>query len=175
MSIATGIRTLSQDSLEHCLNIIRKVDELQEEAKKNNVNKDFGGRFRTRCERMPELMEDVGIIPTLTFMYAKAGRNVYKNVVEFMKSGDNENKANALKDILKAGEEEVGYALFLYATLDWLINRGVLQTKNVEDVEGILKELSDPRSTPPIKLSMIMNVLRPMYIMLKHLADAKYK
>lgn len=163
-----SVAKLSQDVLEHCLKIIRKVDELQEEAKKN---KDFSGRFRARCERMPELMEDVGIISTLTYAYAKAGKDIYENVVKFMKGENDKNKA----DILKASEEDVGYALFLYATLDWLTNRKVLQVSDAEDVEEILKELSNPKYTPPLKLSMIMNVLRPMYITLKHLAEAKYK
>ena len=161
MSVTMEIRTLSQDALEYSLNIISKVEELINVKK----NRKYGEDFQTRCRSLPELINDVGLLPVLTYVYAKATENVYEKVVKFMEGG-------MRAEEIDNDTDKVGYALFLYAVIKWLINKGLLQCKSPEKISDELKELA---SASAMKITIIMNVLRPMYIVLKHLVDAKYK
>ncbi len=154
----SGVR-LSQGVLEFCLRILERVDKLYE------VKKGFGKSFRTRCRSIPELIEDVGVATALAFAYSKAGKELYSKVFKFMERGD------GAVNFKSEDEENVGYALFLYATLKWLAEKKLVQS-DVSDVDSVLDELS---RVPPMKLSMVTSILRPMYNMLSELADAKYK
>ncbi len=68
-----------------------------------NQNERLGSKLRTRAREIPELVEDIGLIPALSFCYAKANGK---------------------------GEETKAYKLYLKAVLSYLKNLRIIENVN---------------------------------------------
>lgn len=94
--------------------------EIKREVKQNEK---LGSRLRTRAREVPELIKDVGLIPALSFCYAKA-------------KGE--------------GEEAKAYELYLKAILSYLKNLGVLGIDVNEALDKPAETLENLYSASPI-------------------------
>jgi len=140
-------------------------------------------------------MEDVGIVATLAFAYAKASDKVRVPVEIAKKLGkevreyrqgcvecsicdiiagylDGKITIEEVKSVLQGKfDEAVGYAAFLYATVQWLAQHCPVPRMGTLTVENLLEKISELSTT---ELALVMYFLRPMYNVLKELTDAKY-
>ncbi|MEM1509196.1 MAG: type III-B CRISPR module-associated protein Cmr5 [Thermofilaceae archaeon] len=60
----------------------RLVEEIskkfEEEKNKREFEKKLGGKLRTRAREAPELIEEIGLVPALSFFYSKRDNEEYK-------------------------------------------------------------------------------------------------
>jgi CRISPR type III-B/RAMP module-associated protein Cmr5 len=90
-------------------------------------NRELGSKLRHRAREGPELIRSMGLIPTLSFYYAKAR----KALVE---GGDREEREEE-----RTKAEEKAYALYLMAIMLYLEKIGL-----VKDVSSIFSSQSRP-------------------------------
>ncbi|MCR6692063.1 MAG: type III-B CRISPR module-associated protein Cmr5 [archaeon YNP-LCB-003-016] len=86
--------------------ILKSLDKDKEE---------FGKSFRARSRECPSLLYEVGVIPTISFIYAKtrdAEKQTYTAFVNFAKQTQ-----VTLENLKKLNSTEGGYAAYLYLIL----------------------------------------------------------
>lgn len=122
---------------------IRK-EEIEERARKR-VERELGPKLRTRAREMPELVESIGLVPALSFYYAKA------------------------KD---KREESIAYRLYLRAILRYLTEGlGVLDL-SIDDALNSPAETLE--KLYPLS-SVAASLLRPFLVEFKRLCEASWK
>ncbi|MEM2914639.1 MAG: type III-B CRISPR module-associated protein Cmr5 [Halobacteria archaeon] len=120
-------------------------------------NESLDGKFRARARSLPSLINEIGLVPTLSFCYGKAEKEVYENVKKCFYEN---------RKIDKGDEEKKGYALYLLITLNYLKKLGLITS--TEDVVEVLKQLSG-------KGEITYRLLRPYLLQIKRLAEALFK
>lgn len=125
-------------------------------------NSKLGEKFRTRTRSLLSLINEVGIVPTLSFCYGKAGKKIYEQVKDcFHKMEKIE-----IEKIEGGSEEEVGYALYLFIALNYLKELGLIdQTERVIDA---LDQLFG-------KCEIASKLLRPYLLQVKRLSEALFE
>lgn len=114
--------------------------------------------LRSRSREIPEMISEYGIIPILSFCYAKAGNDTYRKVLNAI------NSMNCNLD----DSEDVGYALYLYAILKEIKKFGLIGNANEQDPLNFISTLSNE----PEKLIVIEKLLYPYLIQFKRLCEA---
>jgi CRISPR type III-B/RAMP module-associated protein Cmr5 len=119
-----------------------------------------GASFRARCRELPSLMEDAGFISALSFCYAKATKNIYKEIRENIKN----NKSISEKD----DTNKKGYGIYLYMVLKRLKELGLIQEDALDNPIEALKELE-------YKWRAASKLLMPYLAQLKRLSEAIFE
>lgn len=141
------------------LNAIKDFDEFFS-LLENKEDSKVGEGFRTRCRELPNLIEDVGFVPALSFCYAKATKNVYKKIRKLI-----ENKEGMIKD---DDHTKQSYGIYFYLLLKRLKALGLIKADLNEPIE-VLEELTKGKERIASKL------IRPYIIQLKKLSEAVFK
>ena len=126
-----------------------KKGEVSKENAEEEIGKiiesDLGPKLRARAREMPELIEDVGLIPALSFCYAKAKGEDY---------------------------ESIAYGEYLTAILKYIIDKLGLLNISVEEAKNdpakTLEELF------PLS-SVALSLLRPFLVEFKRLCEATWR
>ncbi|MEM4810836.1 MAG: type III-B CRISPR module-associated protein Cmr5 [Thermofilum sp.] len=129
------------------------------------LDEDMGQSFRARARSVLSMIEDVGLVPALSFCYARATKSTYNRVVSAWQKGwGAEAQRERGKKVI--GKEEGGYAFYLFLVLSYLRELGVLKKDPAQPVEA-LGELVDVQV-------LAAKLLTPYCIQLKKLAEAVY-
>ena len=146
---------LSQEKL------IKSVLEDFEEIKNIiNIDKDYGSGFRTRARTIPSLIMDIGLIPSITFLYSKIEEKNYKILINFLE------KREDVSNLKKISSEKISYGLYLYLLLKHLKRKGLISDE--KDVPKSINALSQ-------KVEFSTNIILPYLIEVKKLATALYE
>ncbi|MEM0010392.1 MAG: type III-B CRISPR module-associated protein Cmr5 [Nitrososphaerota archaeon] len=119
-----------------------------------------GESFRSRCRELPSLIEDVGLIPALSFCYAKAKKDIYEKI------------RNALRNASKiddANYTEKGYGIYLYFVLKRLKDLKLIEEAHLDEPVTALEEIGKGKQRVASKL------LRPYIVQMKKLSEAVFK
>jgi len=141
------------------MDAISDFERLYNALEKNEESK-VGASFRSRCREIPTLIEDVGLIPALSFCYAKATKERYENIRKLIEEGGTIDEGDNISK---------GYAAFLYFVLKRLKTLNLISDNSVAEPIEALKELRD------LKGSVARKLLRPYIIQLKKLSEAVFK
>jgi len=123
--------------------------------------KRLGERFRTRAVDIPQNIVATGLLPTLTFAYAKASKGSYEKV------------KRAFHEARKLGgikEDEFGYAAHLFLTLKHIREGGFL-----EDIEDPLECFIALSRLPTEKLILLKARLTLYLLEIKKLSEALFQ
>lgn len=124
--------------------------------------KDTAKSFRARCREVPSLIDSIGLVPTLSFCYAKAGKKEYTRVVNEI------NKTQKRGGSGDKGSVEEGYAIYLYFILKTIRSLGFIGDVEVNNpIEALKKILDNER--------IVASIIRPYMIQLKRLAEAIFE
>lgn len=119
-------------------------------------------KFRTRMRSLSSLINEVGIVPTLSFCYGKAGENVYRQVKDHFYKNEKIGERNE-----EERNEKVSYALYLFIALNYLKELGLIsQTDHVIDA---LNQLLFG------KCEIASKLLQPYLLQLKILTEALFE
>ncbi|MCS6785259.1 MAG: type III-B CRISPR module-associated protein Cmr5 [Candidatus Caldarchaeum sp.] len=134
----------------------RALDSLTEVENFNQKNNKIGKAYRTRARSIPSSVYENGLLSTLSFLYAKATKEIYEKILQ----GDPSKLADD-------SHEKVAYALYLKHLLKHLCNSDD-RKKYVENPREFMKFLAEN----PHELMVVQSLLKPFLIELKHLAEA---
>jgi CRISPR type III-B/RAMP module-associated protein Cmr5 len=144
---------------DHVLSAITDFEFLLNSLEKREGSK-VGGSFRSRCRELPTLIEDVGLVPALSYCYAKAGKGVYDTIKRMLKEGGK---------ISDGDSTEKGYGIYLYFTLKRLKDLKLLEESHLDDPIKAFEELQKGKQRVASKL------LSPYLIQMKRLSEAIFK
>jgi CRISPR type III-B/RAMP module-associated protein Cmr5 len=132
----------------------------------NKLSETIGSKLRTRSREIPEMILDLGLVPTLSFCLAKAGINNVRRVIHAMeREGD---KSINIDDTVK-----YAYALYTYAILKYLTlitGDQVEELLEKDKVITFLKKLIETNAQVPL-----YNMLQPYLIQFKRVCEATYR
>jgi len=163
----------SQEALKHALRTAFTDLEKVAEKFKDSVDKDkLGVKLRTRSRNIPTLMFDTGLLPTLTFLWAKAGNETYAKIYNLLEKGASHSKKDAQgsKEEKAPSLEELSYSLYLYGVLKFMEAKRLI--KNTSDPKNAVDELVEKGATAIVTS---LRVLEPYLIELKKLCEAAYE
>ncbi len=142
---------------------------------------EVGSKLRTRAREVPEMILELGLVPTLSYCLSKAGVNNILKVIKVMK-GDSEQ----LEDIKNVESEKLAYALYTYVLLHYLsLTMG--KVSNVElRIEDLVNENDVNRASNMITRymealmessakSLIHRLLQPYLLQFKRLCEATFE
>jgi len=140
----------------------------------NNDGRALGSKLRTRSRSMPALMFDTGLLPTLTFLWAKAGDETYKKVYGLLEKEEQPQAKGELggKEKRAPSLEELSYALYLYGVLKFLCHNGILSTDSVADPKSAIESLVRSGIN---NVMASLRLLEPYLVELKKLCEAAYE
>jgi CRISPR type III-B/RAMP module-associated protein Cmr5 len=159
------VTTIYEKALENAIKLASWVQSFVKvlEKEKGKDAEKYGSSFRARARSFPELTESSGLLPALSFFYAKATQETYKKICQLL---DDDGKMEPVE----VKDEEFGYAVFLHGTLVFLQELGLITDHNHKDPVksiGELKEVS--------RLALARNFLLPYVLELKKLSEALFK
>lgn len=129
------------------------------------IEKEYGPKFRTRALNMPLLVESSGLLPALTFYYAKAKGDSYKKIVESFGS-----EIKVKTEEVRA--EEFSYGAYLYLVLNWLKGLHLLGEAKLNEPLKCFKILAE---AGPFEHAVVLNRLMPYLLEIKKLSEARFK
>lgn len=121
---------------------------------------EVGKSFRSRCRELPSLIEEVGVVPALSFAYGKATKKTYDDVKTKLKNKDNIDDNNQI---------EKAYGIYLYFILKRLKDFNLINEEQLNDPVKALDELAKGKQGVASKL------LRPYMAELKKLSEAVFE
>lgn len=130
------------------------------ELLKRNPKSDVGKSFRTRCREMPNLIDELGFVPAMTFCYAKSTHKNYQDIVKAFKQNEHIEPDESTKK---------GYAVYLFLVLNRLQRLNLLLDKDVENPLSALERLSAGRSW------LASKSIRVYLLQLKKLSEAVFE
>lgn len=152
---------LSNEIIREAINSINRIQDVINRIEEDEkVREKFGSSFRTRTREFPEMMEVLGIIPALTFMYAKAESKSYKELCRVL----DDEKAKLSE---KLDRTNFGYAAYLHEILSYT-ERNLLSGLNHRDPILSFEKIRE-------NIMIIKPMLRSYLIELKKLAEAVFK
>ena len=125
------------------------------------TNLDFSSEFLTRAEQFLNYLGTSGLLPTLTFYYAKT-EGEYGKIANIMKGGT--------EKLDKLDKNKMAYGIYLYLILNKIVALGYI-SKN-EDPLICFKELSE---LDPFKLNVIFTQIIPYCEELAKLCQGAFK
>lgn len=148
---------LLKDAIEDFNNLLQLLNKIGQ-----NRRRDIEKSFRARTRQIPSLIYEVGLIPTLSFLYSKSSKTIYDKIKKIF---ENPNDSSNLNEILNNPPEKVGYALYLYFILKELTKLLNIQTT---DPYEVIKKLSQDKNLCIIATNIIM----PYLVQIKRLSEA---
>jgi len=101
-----------EEAIRIFLNIKARLDEANIDEKSKTEVK---SKLRSRAREIPEMIVELGFIPTLSFCLAKSGIDNLRMVIDWIEYG----KAERFSEYKP---EELSYALYVYVILKYLSN-----------------------------------------------------
>ncbi|MEM2351496.1 MAG: type III-B CRISPR module-associated protein Cmr5 [Thermoproteota archaeon] len=149
------------DVSDHVLSAIKDFENLLRSLEKEKKEESkVGESFRSRCRELPSLIEDVGLVPALSFCYAKAKEDYYKEVREAL------NKEHKIDD---DNHIEKGYGIYLYFVLKRLRDLKLIEDKHLDEPIIALEEIGRGKQRAAGRL------LRPYIVQMKKLSEAIFR
>jgi len=154
--------------------IIDKID------KKKGEN--LGSKLRSRARQIPEMILELGLVPTISYCLARAGIDNVIKVVKVIRKDSKE----LIPELEKSGQEELAYALYIYVLLNYLS----IVAKKINNVEIDLDELAERNNIEEVSNNIIKYIeelmksniktlahelLYPYMLQFKRLCEAIYK
>ena len=152
------------------LSIKEKVVDKLDDGKGEEV----GSKLRTRAREVPEMILELGLVPTLSYCLAKSNVDSIKRIVSII---ERDSSVDELKNIKT---EELAYALYTYALLKYIVTIvGGLRIEAFADMNKkeissrllkYLEELADASAK-----AQLHELLQPYLLQFKRLCEAVYK
>ena len=139
-------------------------DLIKEGVERDLLDRKVGQSFRARARSMIGMIDDIGLVPALSFCFANATKSVYDRVVKAWREGWDALTEQEKTATIEA--EEGGYAFYLFLALSYLHDIGVLKSDAAQPVEA-LGELAEVQT-------LAAKLLVPYCIEVKRLAEAVY-
>lgn len=149
---------LSERAVSEALAAMHKVSSLLKKLDERRF-KEFGASLRTRLVDLPSLITEFGLLPVLSFYFAKSGE-IYGMVFKAFEGEEVERLRGS-----EISKEDFGYALALKLVLDNLAQKGLIGDEEIKHPHRALERLS---GSPVVSLVK----LRPFLMELKKLAEA---
>jgi CRISPR type III-B/RAMP module-associated protein Cmr5 len=146
------------NTTDRILSSIKDIEDLKNSLK-NKEKSEVGRSFRSRCRELPNLIEDVGFIPALSFCYAKAGDTYEKVKSTLEKRGEIDDNNHM----------EKGYGIYLYFMLKTLKGLKLIEEEHLDEPLKALEELGKGKQIVASKL------LRPYIVQMKKLSEAVFE
>ncbi|MEM3383315.1 MAG: type III-B CRISPR module-associated protein Cmr5 [Nitrososphaerales archaeon] len=144
---------------DHILIAIKDFKDLLESLE-NKEQSEIGKSFRSRCREIPSLIEDVGLVPALSFCYAKASKDIYEKVKSELRKGGKIDGNNPT---------EKGYGIYFYLMLKRLKELKLIEETYLDDPIKALEKISEGKERVANRL------LRPYIVQMKKLSEAVFK
>lgn len=145
--------SVSAENIKAALQDFEKVRRLAEE-------RDFGPEFRTRTEEFLNYLNTSGLLPTLTFYYAKT-EGKYSEIVGALEGGDIGPDVN---------KRQMAYGIYLYFILKRIITFGFLESAH--DPLDCFRKLAE---LDPLKLGLIFTQIIPYCEEFAKICEATFK
>jgi len=159
--------SLSEEVIKNAIDSVKKIqDAIDKIAQRKGLDQkrkeEFGSAFRGRTREFPEFVESLGLLPSLTFAYAKAGKLAYRGVCSLIDTGNIDKEA--LNELDKT---KFGYGSYLHEVL-YYIERNVM--KDIDHTNPIASFEKMYGKTHIIKQLLMSYLLE-----VKKLAEALFK
>lgn len=151
--------SLSEEVTRYAIDSIKRI---RSAIDKMGGREEFGSAFRGRSRELPELIESIGLLPSLTFSYAKAGKIVYEGVCNLIDTGSINEKA--LEELDKT---KFGYSSYLHEVLYYIEKRMAKDVNHKDPITSFEKIYG--------KSQIIKQLLMPYLLEVKKLAEALFK
>jgi len=145
--------SISAENVKAALQDFEEMKELAERI-------DFGPEFRTRAEEFLNYLSTSGLLPTLTFYYAKT-EGKYSEIIGALEG------RNVGSDVNK---RQLAYGIYLYFILKRIVTLGFLES--AQDPLNCFKKLSE---LDPFKLGLIFTQIIPYCEELAKICEATFK
>jgi len=132
--------------------------QLFEKLQKNSQSQ-VGASFRARMREVISLIDEVGLIPALSFFYSKSTKSIYEEVLKAMQAKEKEN-------IKEEDYTKKGYALALYFSLKRISELGLIAS-----LENPLNSFEELEGKQRLAFKLIFSYLLEM----KRLAEATFE
>ncbi len=119
-----------KEAIQVFMNIKEKVIDKFEDKEKSE---EIGSKLRARAREIPEMMLELGLVPTLSYCLAKANIDNIKKVITIIE------RDTSIEELKDAKSEELAYALYTYALLKYL----AIIMGNVKGIELKMEELAE--------------------------------
>ncbi len=162
-----------KDAITVFLEVKKVIDKLDDKKKSEEV----GSKLRARAREIPEMILELGLVPTLSFCIAKAEVG---NIIKAARVIVGRDQLNKVENI---GSDELAYAIYTYILLKYLtsivgkVNEvefriNDLIEKDEEEIQSTLieylKALIITSSTP------LYGMLQPYLLQFKRLCEATF-
>lgn len=171
---------LVEEALHVFIDIKEKIiDKLKDEK--------LGSKLRSKAREIPEMILELGLVPTISYCLAKAEIDKVIKVVRVIKKGDSEAIEELSKLKLKESDQEkLAYALYTYVLLNYLSTIA----RTINNAELDLEKLTDKDNTEEVSNKLIRyleelmksniktlahELLYPYMLQFKRLCEAVYK
>jgi len=164
----------TKEAIEVFMNIKKAIDKLEDKKRRN-----VGSKLRTRAREAPEMMAELGLVPTLSYYLAKADvENLRKVIIMMTKQAPSTEELENIKD------EELAYTLYTYAVLNYM-STVAGRVGGIELRMEKLAEMDEKRLIDTLLnyLKVLINstevalyeLLQPYLLQFKRLCEAIYK
>ncbi len=177
-------------AIETFLKVKNLVDQLDKQ-RENKKDKGVGSKLRARAREIPEMMLDLGLVPTLSYCFAKAGTGNISRVIRAVNSGKPDNLLEAkdkseTKDKKDKDEDEkLSYALYTYVLLSYLsivagrvgnveLKMEELAGRSDSEFTDILLRYIDALMKSDVK-TVVQRLLQQYMLEFKRLCEAVYE
>ena len=126
----------------------------------NKEKSKVGTSFRSRCREIPSLIEDMGLVPALSFCYAKAGKDTYNDMKSMLRNGGK---------ITDKNHVERGYGIYFYFVLKRLKELKLIEDTHLDEPIKALEELGQGKERVASRL------MKSYIVQLKKLSEAVFK
>ena len=169
-----------KEAIQTFMNIKEKViDKLMDKDVKKAEK--VGAKLRSRAREIPEMILELGLVPTISYCLSKANVDNVVKVIKVIEMSD----SVQLKELLEIKEEELAYALYTYALLNYLsiiagkvgdseLKLEELAEKNRDRVYNVLIRYLEALMESEVK-SLIHKLLQLYLLQFKRLCEATYK
>lgn len=146
----SGMTQISMETVRRAVECVKEVEGF------NQHIPGVGKAYRTRARSIPSVIYETGLLSTVSFLYAKATKDVYEKVLN-----GNPDRPNI------GSKDEVAYALYLKHLLEYLCS-SLGRKEYVKQPRELLKHLAE--STQELRVAQ--SLLKPFLVELKHVAEA---
>lgn len=144
----------------------------------SSEGKNVGDSFRARAREMPEMISEVGLLPTIIFCYSKATDEYYKKIYNLLEknststssSNPSQQGSEQQKKDERASATKLGYALYLYILLRGLQEYDIFKiAQQIDKPFDIINELSKKLGE---EIYVLEKLLYPYLAQIKRLSEA---
>jgi CRISPR type III-B/RAMP module-associated protein Cmr5 len=129
------------------------------EKLQENSQSQVGASFRARMREVISLIDEVGLIPALSFFYSKSTKSIYEEVLKAMQAKEKGN-------IKEEDSTKKGYALALYFAL-----KRISELRLIKHLENPLNAFEELEGKQRLAFKLIFSYLLEM----KRLAEATFE